>query len=511
MPTFLRSPDLSLEKGIDFSVPSVYLGQGQNYPQNMQLYRGEMVKRFGKSVLGGVTLGAHKILHLDTFKLTTGTERLIRMTKFNVQRYLAASSAWENITGADLSGTETDFFQSTICSELDLFIFSNFVDNIRKYSDSGDTVDLGGNPPKAKALCWFSPYLLIGNLLSGGQAIPQMVQWPDTGDPENWTSGNSGSQLLADEPSAIQSIRRLLNYAMVYKEGSVYRGRQVGGASIFDFGGGPFVSGKGIIAPRAVASDGQNDYYMGRFDFHRNNTVRVEDFGQPVREYIFNRLNRGRVDTCFAMHVEIFKEIWFFITVGGLDWPSEVWKYNYERGFWYFDTVLNCLSATNYKQTVDLTWNTAVGSWDEQRRFWDEQSGLTDAPLQVFGHDDGFVDFSNPNLSNDRGIAVDARIDTRDYTGIVHKGIEYDTRWLQFSAFIRGSGKAKLYYSLDYGSSWVFVEEQELEATTKKHDWFIDFIAPHVRFRLQCDGVGQHMTVRSLSPYFKDQPESLRA
>lgn len=507
MSDFLRTPEADLTQGLDFSIPSISLPQGKNYPQNMQLYRGEMKKRDGRSVIGSVSIGAHPVNHLAVMELTNGIQRLIRITKRNVERYMAATGLWEDVTGLDLTGDDDDFFQSCMVSELDLFLFTNFIDAIRKYNDSGNAVDLGGTPPKAKAIEYLSPYVLIGNLVEGGNSYPQKVKWCDTGAPETWTGGNSGSQLLADEPSAIYSIKKLLNYAMVYKEKSVYRGiKSQNSATIFDFGG-PFVDGKGLGSPRAIAGDGQNHYYMGNFDFHKNNGVRVTDIGAPVREYIFNRLNRSRLNTCHALHVELYKEIWFFITIGANDWPTEVWKYNYERDRWYYDSVVDCITAALYKQTVDLTWDTDPGTWDEEITFWDDQQGLMETPIPVFGYKDGFVDRLNTNVVDDRGVAVSSGIDTRDYTGIVHKGIEFDTEWMQFDLWARGYGSVTLWYSTDYGSTWKSIGTKTLTPFSDKITWYFHFIAPHVRFRFRCDGKGEYMTMRNCTPYYLDQPE----
>lgn len=509
MSEFLRAPELTVAAGADFSIPSAYLGKGKNFPQNFQLYRGEMKKRLGRSVIGGIMLGGQKVLHLDVFTTTGAVERLIRHSKQNVERFVAASQAWEDITGVDLSGAETDFIQSCVVTENDLYVFTNNIINaIRKYTDSGTTSDLGGNPPKCRTLDYLSPYLLIGNVLDGGNSYPQKVQWCDTGQPEVWSGGNSGSVLLADEPSHIKRIKKLIDYAFVYKEKSVYRGRKVSTSAIFEFGG-PFADGKGIYSPRAIAGDGSNDYYMGLFDFHKNNAVRISDFGAPVREYIFNRINRERSDTCFAIHVAEFKEIWFFITIAGYDWPTEVWKYNYDIDFWYFDTVVNCITAAIYKQTVDLTWDTDFGTWDEDVTFWDEQQGLSGAPFPVLGYADGMVDYMAANTVDDRGAAVDARIDTKDYTGLVHRGIEYDTEWMQFSIWCRGRGSVKLWYSIDEGSNWVFIAEKDLTLETKKLDFYFHFIAPKARWRIQTDRAGEYLMIRNFTPYFRDNPEML--
>lgn len=464
-----------------------------------------MRKRDGRSLFGGVTLGGEKVLHLGTQEVSTGAFRLFRMTKKNIQRYNTISGAWDDVTGIDLTGGETDFFSDCVVTESDFYLFTNKgIDAIRKYDGSGATVPLGGSPPKARFMAYITPYVLLGFTSSGGNDFPTKVQWCGTGTPENWSGSGSGSQLLSDDASHIRQVKKLSEYAMVYKEKSVYRGRKVSTAAVFDFI--PFATGKGLYAPRSVADDGENHYYMGNQDFHLNNGVRVADIGKPVREYIFNRLNRSRNETCHSIHVEQFKEIWFYVTVTGMDWPTEVWKYNYEMDFWYFDTVAKCLTASPYKKVTTLTWDDVIGSWDQQTSFWDDQQGAASAPLIIFGNDQGNTSVLDSANVNDLGVAVDARLETKDYTGLEHNGLEYETRWLQFDLWASGNS-VKLYYSLDYGSTWVFVSENELTAHIEKSTFWFDVIAKHIRFRMVQDGVSKNLTIRSFTPYFLDAGE----
>lgn len=505
----LRKPDLQPIKGVNYALPPAYIGMGENFPKNSQLFRGELIKRAGRTVVGSSMLGGHKVLHLDVFETTAGIQRLIRCSKRSVERYNAGSGAWENITGVDLSGDETDFFSSCNVTELNLWLFTNNLkNNMRLYTDSGVTRDVGGSPPRAKTIEYLSPYVLAGNLQVAGDAYPQKVEWCNTGQPENWSTGNAGSALLADEPSHIKRIKRLYDYAFVYKEKSVYRGRKVSTSAIFDFGG-PFSTGKGLASMRSLASDGSSDFYMGLFDFYQNNGVRVTSIGASVREYIFGRLNRARIDTCFAVHIEQYREIWFYITTSGNDWPTEVWKYSYETGFWYFDTVINCLTAGLYKQTVDLTWDTDTDppTWDGEIGAWDDQQGGTDAPFPVFGYADGFVDRLNTNASEDRGQAVEWSFETGDYSGLIHKGIEYDTEWMQFDVFGRGTGNLKLYYSIDEGSTWVFIDTKAFTSATDKMTFYFHVVSAHIRFRGVVSEKGESGAIRNYTPYFLDQPE----
>lgn len=505
---FLRKPDLLPIKGTDFSIPSTYLPEGNNFPQNLQYFRGELIKRPGRSVLGSISIGAKKILHLAVFELTTGSVRLIRHTKTNVMQYNSGTGAWDDITGInDLLGADTDFFSSAVITESDLYVFvNNKVDNVKKYSDGGAIQNLGGSPPKASCIEYLTPYVLLGDLIESGNPFPFKIRWCDTGQPEVWTGGASGSQLLSDEPSGIRAIKKLRNYAMVYKEKSVYRGAKVSTSSVFDFQ--PFSFGKGLYSPRALADNGLMHFYMGLNDFHSNDGIRINDIGKPIREYLFNRLNRAVSSTCHAVHMETYKEIWFYVTIVGMDYPTEVWKYNYEMEFWYFDTVLNCITTALYKQTGFISWDQDTpGTWDQAVGTWDDQQGVTDSPLPVFGHDTGFVNRLDIGTFNDLNLAVDSRVDTKDYCGLDQNGLERDSRWMQLDVWAKGSS-LKLYYSTDYGSNWTFVSENTLDPNkVEKSTFWFDFIAPHVRFRLQQDGLGKNLVLRGLQPYLLDAGE----
>lgn len=494
---FLRKPQLLPIKGINLSIPSTYLGDGFAFPQNLQYYRGELKKREGRSVLGDVSLGAHKILHLDTFILSAGNIRLLRFTKQNVQQYNTVTNVWDDITGLDLTGAETDFFSSCVVTESDLFLFTNnIIDAPRKIVDGSNSANLGGSPPKCAFMEYVTPYVLLANIIN----LPSKVQWSGTGTPEVWSGGNSGSQILSDDPSFIRGMKKLRDYVMVYKELSVYRGRKVGTSSIFDFGG-PLSSGKGLYSPRALSSDGENHYYMGLNDFHVNNGVRILDIGAPVREYIFNRLNRSLNTTCHSVHVEQYHEVWFYITISGMSWPTEVWKYNYEKDFWYFDTCPSIICASSYKQVSSITWNDGIGTWDEQTSFWDDSQGGASSARIIFGDTNGFVSQLDSGVVDDMGVAVTAKLETKDYTGIEHEGIEFETRWLQFDLWARGDS-AKLYYSTDYGSTWSYVGENVLTDSIEKYTFWFDIIAKHIRFRVVQDGLSKQLVIRSFTPYF---------
>lgn len=501
---YLRKAELMPVKGIDLSVPSTYLPEGRSFPENMMYLRGEMKKRDGTSTFGGITTGAHKVLHLSAFETSTGVTYFLRHTRYNVEKYNTGSSAYDNITGIDLTGTETDFFSSAVVTEYDNYVFTNYVDAIRKWTTAGNTQVLGGTPPKARYLEYMTPYLILANVEEGGTAIPTKVRWSDTGDIENWTTGNAGSQLLTDEPSAIRGLKQMGDFVFFYKEKSIYRGRQVASSDVFSID--PFDFDKGLYAPRTLVSAEGVHFYMGLNDFHLNNGIRINPIGNDVREYVFNRLDRQKNTSCHALYNSQLKEIWFFITVSGQSYPTEIWKYRYDLGFWYKDTIQNVLSAAEYKIVTSLVWDSAIGTWDSQTVPWDDMSGQADSPTIILGRDDGYTYRVDPRTHNDNSQKFSGKLETRDFTGLPPSGsgvigIEEDQRWLQLDLWAKGTA-VKVYYSTDFGDSWEYIKSITLTSSFVKYTCYFDIISPNIRFKFENEDSEGYFTLRSFIPYY---------
>lgn len=509
MTEFLRRGELLPIRGQDLSIPSIYMKDGYGFPENIEYFQGEIRKRAGKSMLAQPTPGNQKVLHLDVFSLSTLSQYLIAHTIYNVLKYNTITNVFDDITGVDLAGSDTDFTDSCTVAELDLYIFTQYINNIRKYNNAGVTTDLGGSPPKAKCIEYFTPYVFIANLSESGLAIPTKGRWCDTGNPELWTGGVSGSALFTLDSSEIRRVKKMADHLFVYKSGMSYRGNLVSTTDIFSFN--PFSTSRGLYSPRTLTDANEGHFYMGAGDFHFNDGIRISDIGGPIRESLFNRLNRTRFNTCFSLHAELLKEVWFFITTSGNDWPTEVWKYKYDLGFWYKDTInatMSILTGTNYKVIGTQTWDTTLGTWDQQAGRWDDQSGQADAPLQVFGDRRGIVTYRDPLKFNDNGYVYSGRQETMDYGSRADDpsdpseiGPEEDLEWMQLDFFALGTS-LDVYYSLDFGVTWKFVETKQLTPKMTKYTSWIHVISPQIRFRFENSNPSGYFTFRSLIPYF---------
>ena len=207
-------------EGVDFSLPPDIIGPRKGFGQNMLFYDGLLRKMDGYRKFG-TTKANGAIIQMALYETTSGTRQALRFTGTLIERYNTVSGEWDYIHGPNIAATETDFIDFAMCSELDQsLITSKNKSNIKRYA-GGQLVDLAGSPGKAGTVVWFSPYAVIGDLEESGTARPQKVKWCNTSAITDWTGGNSGSRLLAHEPSRVKKLSLLNDEAMAYKGGSI--------------------------------------------------------------------------------------------------------------------------------------------------------------------------------------------------------------------------------------------------------------------------------------------------
>lgn len=504
----LRKGVLIPVEGVDFSKPSMFISDRGSFPQNMRFYRNEMRKRPGKTLLGGIVEDSTQIMGLGRLELNSGSKHLVRASKAKLERYNTSSSAWESIASTAFTGGDDNFFSFTNVTENGYLIITNGFDAIRKWIGSGNASSLGGSPGLAKYCAYLSPYTLLAHLTESGTVNPWKVKWSDTNAPETWSGGNSGSALLSDEPSPIQNIMKLNEFAAVYKKESLYLGRKVDTSEVFLFD--PIKTGVGLSAPRAVAEAEGQHYFMGANDFYVWNGIRVEPIGGNLRDEVFSRLDRNKISRCFAIHVQELTEVWFFVVISGSSWPTEVWKYNYRTGFWYYDTCDSLTCGIKWERVNTISWNDSVGTWDEQQTVWD--TGTTIAAWEdiVFGLSTGYTHNLDYTTTDDNGVAVSAHVITKDYTGDI---LEFNKRWLQLDVWGKGPGKLYIDYSTDEGSNWVnipYTSSQayiDLDGTNRKYEMYFDVIADKIRFRFRNAESGETFYLRNFYPYYLGQEQ----
>lgn len=504
----LRKPVLLPTAGLDYSRPASLINDRNAFPQNIQVEEDVIVKRYGKSLYGDEVITGGAVNGVAQLETNYGFRYLVRTSKARVENFNTGSGHWIDISHAPLTGGDDDLPSFTQAVENALMIITNGIDAIRKWPGYGNTAVLGGSPPKAKFCSYLSPYLLLAHVDDGSAVNPWKVQWCDTGAPESWVGGNSGSALLADEPSPIKNILKLNEFAAVYKRQSLWLGRKVDTSDIFLFD--CIITGIGLESSRAIADGGGTHYFMGLNDFYAFNGARWESIGKPVRDRAFMNINRSKINNCFAYHYEPFKEIWFFIVLKNNTWPTEVWKYNYQTGFWYFDTCDPITSMTLWEAASGQSWDSDSGTWDAAGDRWDDGVSAL-SKVFLFGAEDGRTYQLDPSTTDDIGVAVDARFSSIDF---VADKFEKNKRWLKIDIWVKGNGSLYVDYSIDEGSSFVNIPYTSTQAyitmtgTFTKYELYFDIVADRIRFQFRNNGSGEKFYIKQFYPYFLDKEDS---
>lgn len=491
--------------GIDFSKPASFLDPRAGFPQNMRYWRNTLRKRAGKSNVGSVVADSTQIMGLGTLDLgAQSIKYTIRNSKAKMEKFDTGTNDWVSIAITDFTGGDEDFFSYATVTESGLLIISNFIDAIRKWNGAGNASALGGTPGRAKYMTYLSPYLLLAYVNEAGNINPWKVKWCDTDNPEVWSGGNAGSALLSSEPSPIQNIKKLNDFVVGYKKDSLWLGRKVDPPDIFQFD--MIKTGIGLAAPRALAEAEGLHYFMGQNDFFSWNGIRENPIGGPVREQVFDLIDRSKINRCFAEHVQEETEIHFYIVYSGYNWPRNVWKYNYRTGYWYYDTCDEMTAALKWERINTQSWDATSGTWNQQQQSWD--SGILVAAWEeiLLGRSNGYVGKLDYTTTDDFGVAVDSQFPTKDFTS--ERGMEFDERWLQLDVWARGVGNLYVDYSVDEGVTWTnipYTSSQayiDMDGTMRKYEMWLDVMSPKIRFRFRCPGSRETWYLQQFIPYY---------
>lgn len=504
----LRKGVLLPAKGVNYAIPSTFIEDQQVFGENMRYDKGLLRKRPGKTTVGAQTPNSDQIMGYGLLQLSSGVQHLIRASKRVIQRWNSSNSTWETISIATFTSGDEDFFSFANVTESNIIVSTNFLEAPYKWTGSGNQALLGGSPPKAKYAAYLSPYVLLAYTNDGVSVEPWRVAWSDTDAPEVWSGGNSGEALITDEPSKIQNIAKLNEYAAVYKKDSLAVGVKVDPPDVFRFQ--TVKTGVGLSAPRAFAEAEGMHYFQGGNDFYRWNGIQLESIGAAVREHIFSRINISKIARCFALHVQEQTEIWFFVITASYSWPTEVWKYNYRFGFWYYDTCDGLTAALKWANSSSLTWNELTGTWDQQQVTWDGYATGTGNEEIMLGNSIGLSAKLDYTTTNDFGSAVTGLVASKDFSA---DGYERGARWLKLDVWAKGPGKLYVDYSDDFGSTWTNIPWQssqayvDLSGVMTKYEWYFDLWAEHVRFRFRNAESNETFYLQQFYPYYLNREE----
>lgn len=171
-----------------------------------------------------------------------------------------------------------------------------------------------------------------------GTQDPLTIRWCDQENAAEWRTltTNTAGEIQVSSGSAIVSALQTKREILVFTESSLHSMQFIGPP--YTFGLSEIANNITLASPAAIVSANDVVYWMGagKFFIYDGQT---NELACPIKEYIFNNMNRGEIERVSAGHNEEFSEVWWFYqSTSGTDCDSYV-VFNYQDNIWYFGTM----------------------------------------------------------------------------------------------------------------------------------------------------------------------------
>lgn len=393
--------------------------------RNVRFNNGRILTMPGWAKLAADALASGRVMHGDQYTQRDSDRFLLVFTKTKVYRYVPSTQTFSDISGAfSFAGGNGDLFSSD--TAYDTFLMTNSVDVVKKWTGSGDIATLGGMTDcepggisvKCKIIRSFADFVVALNTTEDGSAFSQRVRWNKRGVLEVWKNdsagaGQAGYTDISDTPGQIYNASKIGNSLAIYKEDGIWLMSYVGLPAIFAFRG--VVSGRGLIAPRALANLGDVHIFIAQDNIYLFNGASAQPIGNAVKDFFYSDLNAGFKDRIATIILRDLNEVWFAYpstsSTGDLD---KILTYNYKTGaFSFADIAGTCLFS--FLQGTDITWETIPDTtWDDAAGAWDDFTLAANFPAILFGTNDGYV-MRVGNVYSVNGVAYTKQVISKLY------------------------------------------------------------------------------------------------
>jgi len=470
-----------LINGIDISTPAEYIDDSSARDSvNFELSRNVLAKRSGTTVIGVAISTTDDIMAGRQYN-RAGTLFNVRFGQSKIE--YDASGTWTDL-GTTLTGTTIDLVDTAIptLSSKRILCSSNGIDGIQKWVGTGNFGLLGGSPPTPKFIQEYKTYLVTANI-QGGTDVTQRVQWSDTANPEEWSTGNSGSVDLVEDGEDITGLGLFGNYITVHKKTSIYLGYLVSTTAIFRFDRKD--TGAGAIANGSIVNiPGGGQLFLAQDGIRIFNGISTQLIPSKVNDEIRDTLNKDAAARAYSVLVQENDEIWIGLPIGSQTTGETVYKYNYINGTLLKDSRTSATTMWLGTGSTSATWDSLSINWDNYNERWNSGSLVAGADQINIGSTDGLTVKVDLTQTDDNSSAINAFWVTKDF----QDSQERIGRWQRLELWAKGTSLT-VEYSTDQGNTWVTFSGSPITLGNNYPTFdapyvlYFDVIAQQVRFR----------------------------
>jgi len=209
----------------------------------------------------------------------------------------------------------------------------------KAFGPGTDFANLGGSPPKAKAIASVKSFIVLGDI-NDGTHYPNKIQWSGQNLETSWGTNpatQADSQLLAGDGGAVQAIMGG-DVGTVICERSIWELQYQGPPTIFSVI--ETAPGLGTPSPRSVVQFGHTIYFLGNDGFYSYVPGKgASPIGDKKVDLWFDsrveKTNMHRV--CAAVDIPNGKIVWAYPTGSGD--CDELLIYDYKTARWSYAEV----------------------------------------------------------------------------------------------------------------------------------------------------------------------------
>lgn len=196
---------------------------------------------------------------------------------------------------------------------------------------------------KAKVIRPFGSFLVALDITKAATEFRFMVKWSHPAGPgavptswdETDPTKRAGEVILAEEGGFVVDCLPLGGTNFIYKEGSTYAQRFIGGNFVFDFGQGPRFSDDGILTRNCVQAFLRQHFVVTRGDIKIHNGVTITSIiDKRRRDEIFNNIDESNAERCFTFSNYQRNEIWFCYPETGSAFATRAAVWNWVDNVW---------------------------------------------------------------------------------------------------------------------------------------------------------------------------------
>jgi len=164
---------------------------------------------------------------------------------------------------------------------------------------------------------------------------PMLIRWSAQEDYLDWTpsaTNQAGSYRLSRGSSIISSLQTRQEI-LVWTDAALYSMQYLGPPYVYGFN--ILSDSISIASPNVMVSATGTTFWMGLDKFYVY-SGRVETLPCPVRQYVFENMNKDQAFQFFAGSNEGFSEIWWFYCSSNSTVIDRYVIFNYQENAWYY-------------------------------------------------------------------------------------------------------------------------------------------------------------------------------